>query len=91
MLLLLHRVVTAPLVDVVGDSVVGVVGDCVVDVVGDSEGEDLYFDFVASRHSGVSSLESSCSSSITMSSSRTTGKSHLHGRMSMSSKLFFKA
>ena len=68
-------------VDVVGDSLVGVVRDSVVDVVGDSEDEDLYFDFAASRHSGVSSLESSCSSSITMSSSRTTGEARLHGLM----------
>ncbi|KAI0241927.1 hypothetical protein LSAT2_015473 [Lamellibrachia satsuma] len=39
----------------------------------DSDDEDMYFDFCASRHSGVSSMESSCSSNITMSSTKSQG------------------
>ncbi|KAK2180611.1 hypothetical protein NP493_435g00000 [Ridgeia piscesae] len=38
----------------------------------DTDDEDMYFDFCPSRHSGLSSMESSCSSNITISSTRST-------------------
>jgi len=68
---------------------VELVASWIVPVVDDTDDEDMYFDFCPSRHTGLSSMESSCSSNITISSTRSTGECchdnqrHAHDKLTL--------